>query len=594
MVQLTRKTTWLLAMMLVLLVQLGAMPQAQAANATNAGKLDAVLVVDVSNSMTTSDKHNISSEAMKMFVDMTSAQGNKIGVVSYTDKIEREKALIAANSPADKAQIKSFIDSLHKGAYTDIAVGVDEAVKILAAGHDPANYPMIVLLADGNNYLNTASSRTQQQSDNELQAAIKTAQANGFPIYTIGLNADGQLNKDSLKKIAADTQGKFFEASTADQLPSILSQIFADHLKLKVVPLTSMTANGQYQDVTIKIPNASVMEANVSIMSGNPVELKLYAPDGKEVSLASNNVQLSRSKAYSMLKIVSPVQGDWKLKVKGVTRDKIDISMVFNYDLQLAMEPIPVKSYSKGDTIAIKAALTENGQKVTSADVYKQMKATLLVTDTATKQVSELPLANTGSGFEGSYSVQDTHRYELKIKAEASSFYRETQPVIVDASTAAASGTQTPAKPAEPEKPFPWMLAIGCLVGAIVLIVAILYILAALKKANKGFIGQVAIEICDEDTGSKTPPQYKKLNTFKGKVKLHQLLQLAPELAETDKVTLVPGKNDTIIIFNRSACTIEKAGRVLDAAAGKELKKNDRIKIMLQNVNKSIYVDYIV
>lgn len=583
-------------MILVLLVELGAMPLAQAQTA-NAGKLDAVLVVDVSNSMTTSDKHNISSEAMKMFVDMTSAQGNKIGVVSYTDKIEREKALLQANSPEDKQEIKAFIDSLQKGAYTDIAVGVDEAVKVLASGHDPANYPLIVLLADGNNYLNTASSRTQQQSDNELQAAIKTAQSNGFPIYTIGLNADGQLNKDSLQQIAADTQGKFFEASTADQLPQILSQIFADHLKLKVVPLTSLTANGQYQDVTISIPNASVMEANVSIMSGNPVELKLFSPDGKEVSLPSSDAQLSRSKAYSMLKIVSPKQGNWKLKVKGVTRDKIDISMVFNYDLQLAVEPIPAKAYSKGDNIAIKAALTENGQKVTSTDIYKQMKATLLVTDTATKQVKELPLTNTGSGFEGSYSVADAHRYELKIKAEAASFYRETPPLIVDASAQAASGTQTPqapAQPSEPEKPFPWLLAIGCLVGALVLIAVILYILAALKKANKGFIGQVAIEICDEDTGGKTPPQYKKLNTFKGKVKLHQLLQLAPELAETEKVTLVPGKNDTIIIFNRSTCTIEKAGRVLDAATGKELKKNDRIKIMLQNVNKSIYVDYIV
>lgn len=593
MVQLTRKTTWLFAMILVLLVQFGFVPKTYA-QAVNAGKLDAVLVVDVSNSMKTSDKNNISSEAMKMFIDMTSAQGNKIGVVSYTDKIEREKALLQANSPRDKQEIKSFIDSLQKGAYTDIAVGVQEAVKILEDGHDPANYPMIVLLADGNNYLNTAGSRTQKQSDEELQAAIKTAQDKGFPIYTIGLNADGQLNKDSLKKIASDTQGKFFEASTADQLPQILSQIFADHLKLKVVPLTSLSANGQYQDVTISIPNASVMEANVSIMSGNPVELKLFSPDGKEVNLQSGDVQVARSKTYSMLKIVSPKQGDWKLKVKGVTRDKIDINMVFNYDLQLQLEPIPAKAYSKGDTVAIKAALTENGQPITSTDLYKQMKATLLVTDTATKRVKELPLTNTGSGFEGSYSIADAHRYEIKVKAEAASFFRETQPVIVDASAGAAPGSQSPVQPSKAEKPFPWLLAIGCLLGAILLIAVILYILAAMKKANKGFIGQVAIEICDEDTGSKTTPQYKKLNMFKGKVKLHQLLQLAPELAETASVILVPGKNDTIIIVNRSACTIEKAGRVLDATQGKELKKNDRIKIFLQNVNKSIYIDYIV
>lgn len=78
-------------------------------------KMDAVLVVDVSNSMSESDKNGVSLEAMKMFVDMTSAQGNKIGVVAYTDKIEREKALVNVNSEQDKKDIKSFIDSLQKG-----------------------------------------------------------------------------------------------------------------------------------------------------------------------------------------------------------------------------------------------------------------------------------------------------------------------------------------------------------------------------------------------------------------------------------------------------------------------------------------------
>ncbi|MGE5704475.1 MAG: vWA domain-containing protein [Clostridia bacterium] len=587
-----RQAIWFFAIIFVLFVQVTTVQQVSAQ--TNADKLDAVLVVDVSNSMTKSDKHNISSEAMKMFVDMTSVQGNKIGVVAYTDKIEREKALLKVNSVQDKQEIKDFIDSLQKGAYTDIAVGVDEAVKILDSGRDAANYPMIVLLADGNNFLNKAGAQTQQQSDAQLQAAIKIAQDKGYPVYTIGLNADGQLNKDALKKIAADTQGKFFEASTADQLPKILSAIFADHLKLKVVPLKSLTANGQYQEVTIPVPNSNVLEANISIMSAKPVEVKLFRPDGKEASIPSGDIQLARSKAYSMVKIISPQQGDWKLQVKGVTQDKIDISMVFNYDLQLEMEPISVKTYSVGDVINFKAALVTNGQKVTSPDVYKQMKASLVVNDVTAKQVHEVPLTNTGSGFEGSFKVPDAHNYEVKLKAEAASFYRETQPVVIDASGGAATPAPQQPGPVAEDKPFPWLLVAGIVAGAAVLIAAGLYVMAAVKKANKGFIGQVAIEICDEDTGDKTSPQYKKLNAFKGKVKLHQLLQLAPELQETEKVLFLPGKNDTLIIQNNSPCTIEKAGRVLDASQGKELKKNDRIKIILQGVNKSIYVDYIV
>ncbi|MEJ8545180.1 VWA domain-containing protein [Brevibacillus borstelensis] len=559
-------------------------------------KMDAVLVVDVSNSMSESDKNGVSLEAMKMFVDMTSAQGNKIGVVAYTDKIEREKALVNVNSGQDKKDIKSFIDSLQKGAYTDIAVGVGEAVKILEDGHDPAHSPIIVLLADGNNYLNAASSRTQQKSDQELDAAVKTAKDKGYPIYTIGLNADGKLNRTPLQQISAETGGAFFETSTADNLPQILSEIFANHSKVKVVPIQNFTSNGQFQEVPISIPNGSVLEANVSITSGKAVELKLFDPAGKELAIPSNDILLSRSRTYSLLKLVQPAQGEWKLRVKGAARDKINVNLIFNYDVGLEMEPLPSKTYKAGDVIPIKAALSTNGQPV-SSDLYKKMKAKLIVQDLSSKQTSEVDLTNTGSGFEGSFAIPAASQYEIKVRAEETSFYRETKPVTVDASQGAGKATnpQPPASsPTEEASPFPWTAVIVGAVGLILVAAGAIYLLTAWKKANKGFTGQVAIEIVDEDTGEKSSPQYKKLSAFKGKVKLHQLLQLAPEFQETERVVFLPGKNDTLQIENRSGCRIEKAGRVLDASKGKELKKNDRIKISLTSVNKSVYVDYIV
>lgn len=128
-----------------LLPLLGKMPAAQAAQA--ASKIDAMLVIDVSNSMDTSDKDKIGNEAMKMFVDMLSSSGDKVGIVAYTDKIEREKALLEIRSQADKEDLKQFIDQLSRGPYTDIAVGMKEAVKVLQQGADPAHEPMIVLLA---------------------------------------------------------------------------------------------------------------------------------------------------------------------------------------------------------------------------------------------------------------------------------------------------------------------------------------------------------------------------------------------------------------------------------------------------------------
>ncbi|MNO88637.1 hypothetical protein D3C76_800930 [compost metagenome] len=120
------------------------------------------------------------------------------------------------------------------------------------------------------------------------------------------------------------------------------------------------------------------------------------------------------------------------------------------------------------------------------------------------------------------------------------------------------------------------------------------FILTAVKKANRGFVGQMVIEIRDENTGEKTYPQYKKLNGFKGKVTLHQLLQLAPELKETEKIIFMPSKNDRLLLKNGSTVNIEKSGRVTDASQGIEIKNSDRISLSLQSVDKTIMIEYLV
>jgi Ca-activated chloride channel family protein len=565
-----------------------------AAKATS--QIDSMLVVDASNSMKKSDPDKIGNEAMKMFIDMLSVQGDKVGIISYTDQIQREKALLEIKSAADKEDLKQFIDQLDRGPYTDTAIGIKEAVKVLQQGADPSHEPMIVLLADGNNDLDEATSRTEQQSAQELEQAIADAKKSGIPVYTIGLNADGKLNKDALAEIAKKTGGKAFSTNTADDLPQILSEIFASHLKLKIVPVQSMTGSGSYQDVIINVPNNNVLEANISIMSAQPVEVKLTDPKGAEKSIPAKDILYSKSQSYSLLKLLTPIDGDWKLQVKGVAKDKIDINLVFNYDVELAMDPLSSTTYKKGDKIDITSYLTSNGQKLQNSTLYQNMNAKLVVKDIDTGDTQEIEMANTGDVFEGTYKVADEHDYELMVKAEDSSLYRETPVVKMSAKpggTSQSTPTQTPAA-SEDDNPFPIVPVIVGVIALAAILAAAYFILAAVKKANRGFVGQMVIEIRDENTGEKTYPQYKKLNGFKGKVTLHQLLQLAPELKETEKIIFMPSKNDRLLLKNDSTVNIEKSGRVMDASQGLEIKGSDRVTLTLQSVDKTIMLEYLV
>lgn len=574
----------------------GAAAAAQGAAAQQTSSIDAVLVVDISNSMNTSDTNKVGNEAMKMFIDMLSARGDKVGIVAYTDKVQREKALLKIQSPEDKQDLKNFIDGLDRGPYTDIAVGVREAVKVLQNGAEPGHEPMIVLLADGNNDFNKNSGRTQSESDRELGEAVDRAKAAGIPIYTIGLNADGKLNKAPLEDLADQTGAKSFSTSSADDLPQILSEIFASHLKLKIVPIQSMTGTGSFQEVTVNVPNANVLEANISIMSSKPVEAELVNPSGDKVAVPSDDVILSKSKSYSLIKLLTPAEGDWKLRVKGAAKDKIDINLVFNYDLKLEMDKIAAKSYKPGDKVDIGAYLTSNGQKLQNDELYTNMNAVLIVKDLDSGKTEELKLNNTGERFEGTFRFAEAHDYELKVRAEEKSFYRETDPVTLSAKDNAGGAAATPAGPpaGSAEKPFPWLIVAGSAAALAVLAAAAYFIAGKVKQANRGFVGQIVIEIRDENTSEKSFPQYKKLTAFKGKFNLHQLLQLAPELKETEKVVFTPAKGDRITLRNASAARLEKSGRAVDAAAGLELKSGDRVSLSLQQIDKTIFIEYLV
>ncbi|MFL6561067.1 MAG: VWA domain-containing protein [Bacillus sp. (in: firmicutes)] len=556
-------------------------------------RIEGMLVVDVSNSMKSSDPKNISHEAMKMFIDMASINGDKIGAIAYADAVMREKALVKIQSNQDKKDLKDFIDSLEKYTYTDLSTGVKEAVQVLDSSHEQNYYPLIVLLADGNNELNPKKSKTLKEANSDLEKAIAAAKAKGYPIYTIGLNANGTLNKDVLTDVAKSTNGKFFEASSADQLPGILSEIFANHLKLKIVPLDQIVGNGQFQDISLHVPNENVIEANISLISNQPVEVKLVNPSGQELAIPSDQVLFSKSKTYSMVKLLKPVEGDWTLKVKGVDKDKIDVNLVFNYDLQLKLDQLAKQSYNAGDTVKIGAFFEDNGKAISDKEIYKSMKATLSIKDLDKGKIKEVTLNSDNQGFTGEFKLGNASSYEVVVKAEDNSFFRETTPQKITVQKTAKSPAAVKPASTEEGKPFPWLTVVASIVGALLLGALAFILLAKMKQAKRGFSGQIVVEIKDEDTGERTNPQYKKLKGFKGKFRMHQLLALAPEFAETEQILFKPAAGDKLLLINHAESTVEKGGRAIDAKKGFEIKKNDRLRIVLKRVNKSIFIEYI-
>jgi len=532
---------------------------------------------------------------------------------------------------------------------TDIGLGLNRAVSILRAGHDEDHKPVIILLSDGKN----DPQRDKTASQDDLAAAINEAKAQSFPVYTIGLNADRTVDENQLKLISSETNGKNFITNNANDLPQILREIYAENSRLKISQQNTITGNGSFQDVAINIPDSNNGEANITLLSANPVELKLTDINGNSIRIPSENIIYSKSNRYSMLKLVSPAKGNWTLSVKGNNGDRIDISLISNYDFKTMMGINPETNIYKGDKVAVSAYIESNGQKLEQDEFYSTLKATLNVKNLGNGQTQGIEMIRNGNSFGAEVTIPDENSYDLTAKIEGAGFTRESVAKIIGAVNRAPvslkkNGSITlwtkNIKSIDLKKFFSdedndkmnytvsssslnavnikitdnimklqgrkWGASTITLTAAdgkggsitsqikinvwflTYLLPAGLLIKRKIARDNISPAGQMLVTLKDEETGSTSSDEYIDISDFKGVFSVFEILRLNPAYEETGKVMLKAKDDETLIVTNNSQCTIESGGTEIDASKGHLIKLNDTIEVITPGRKQIVSLKY--
>lgn len=391
--------------------------------------IDAILVVDTSNSMNGSDPRKIAIDGIKLFVDMMETSGSRVGVIGFNDSITFKTELTEINSFQDKQDFINDIGRINYTGYTDIGMALKEAERMLFSKVDKGNKPMIVLFTDG--YIETrGTGRTDQKSRDEVDEVILGAK-NNYPIYTIGLNRSGRVDQDLIEKIAKDTNALSYMTNQAEDLPEIFNAIFADYIKSNIINVGTITTDGlNYSDININIPNDSVLEANIIMLSNNTnavLDTRLTNPDGIEQVIGSNSIYLSSQGAYSVIKIIQPKKGDWKLSVKGIAGDQIKINLLYNYDISLQAQMQPSSQLKKNQDITVIGKLFANNQPLNDSELMKDFNAELKVKDENGNLIETIPMDNTSTEFSVYYKIPDTGtKFDLQVDAAGSGFFRQS------------------------------------------------------------------------------------------------------------------------------------------------------------------------
>ena len=138
---------------------------------------------------------------------------DNLGVVVFGDS-----AFIAAPLTYDKTILADIITRLRvgiAGRSTAIFNAIGQSENLLMKSK--AKTKIIILLTDG----------VDNRSTIPLDTVMAIARKNDIKIYSIGIGNAGEFNPTLLKKIANETKGKFFRATTAFELQAIYNEINA-------------------------------------------------------------------------------------------------------------------------------------------------------------------------------------------------------------------------------------------------------------------------------------------------------------------------------------------------------------------------------
>lgn len=335
---------------------------------------------------------------------MTYSNTSRAGFVQFTNIIMDSQGLTDLSTEDSKASFRDRLSGLQdsvKGSWdTDISLGLTQALNLLKEG-DSFNgdrNPMIILLSDGNTDLPNGP-RTVEESNAELTGTLSEAASLGVPIYSIGLNYDGKLDVDYMQNIANQTGGAFYNITTATDFNKYMTDIFGNVADGDLTGLNPAYIDGRFVTDFV-IDNGSVLMANIVILTDKGVsDPQLIDPTGAVVPLdADHGVIVStdtsdenKVSTYTILKIMYPVQGAWKVSVKGEADDAVQVNLLTTYDISFKL--LNSRDPIAGNDINIYGKLVRGDENITDSNLLSGAMAICTIMDNKGNIVGEnLPM----------------------------------------------------------------------------------------------------------------------------------------------------------------------------------------------------------
>lgn len=394
-----------------------------------------VAVVDCSTSMQSSDSDWKIPESLDMLVDMCDDEQIRLSLIIYGTSAEtafRDFPLSAENHEMVKKQIHAAL--MTKGynlGQTDTGAALGLAQQILEQQAGQNN--MVLLFTDGA-IRATRNGRTNEISEQEVDAFAAFAQNNGVVVNTLGLfneranAADVEKAEEELSILRSKTGGMYQRVNNPADIPDFVIQLLAGLLDVKTLDLdepVETTVDGKHawqydfsisdqyiKDLTVVWPSPknAVQDIRISgpATNGGMVSLNDWV-DGEWISTTRYNA----TPGYQVIRINTDRQRLGDYSVYFVTDESAPVVAegFYLYDVNLNVE-IGTEEVGVMQSLPIDVYLTDSqGYRIDDAEFLKSLKVEIEIVNQKNMGV-ELDESATASEI---LSDQDCYTEELKL-----------------------------------------------------------------------------------------------------------------------------------------------------------------------------------
>lgn len=422
--------------LLVLAVIASCVGMAFAGSAAQTGKnsvnrYNVVFVTDASGSMTSTDPDEYRFEATNLFLGLMADGGNMVGSVVFNSNVFPNN-LIEATGKSDKLAVGSQISGQPTKGWTDIGGALLSAVNMIQSSGKKELPSIIILLSDGNTELGTPSAT--EASVKNKETALEKAREAGCKIYTICLNESHQANISELKQIANATGGAFREVTKASDLQEVFNLYYqliystqSTQLMNEDIPASGILTR------EFDVAKLGVEEVNIVIF-GDSTKCSLTPPGSNTYSDSELNKISYAGKTFTLLKIIKPQAGNWKLQVYGKPGSAIKVYKIYNSNFQIkALQASNSQACRVGTPVNIIGQIYEGDNRVTNAAQYGSCKATLQIRNfNGDLLATAVPQSTTQDGFLFAYTPTKYGTFYATVTAEDSEQHASSDPLALN------------------------------------------------------------------------------------------------------------------------------------------------------------------